>query len=46
MLYTEAAVSLAGLVAFLLFVAGVRRWWPTGWPDRVDSALPVPAPIE
>ena len=48
MLYTEAAVGLAGLVAFLLFMAAIKAWWPATWSQHVgDSALePVPAAIE
>lgn len=39
MLYTEAAVGLAGLVLFLLFYAGVNAWWPRHWPGHVNETL-------
>ena len=45
MLYTEAAVGLAGLVLFLLFAAAVKAWWPKRWPNHVsETVVEAPAP--
>ena len=48
MLYAEAVVGVAGLLLFLAFAAGVQRWWPARWAQRVEDipvnldALPKP----
>ncbi len=43
MLFTEAAVGMAGLVLFLGFLAAVRRWWPARWPQRVEDTIAAEA---
>lgn len=43
MLLTEAAVGLAGLALFLLFLAGVRSFWPKHLPEHVNDAVVAPA---
>lgn len=39
MLYTETVVGMAGLVLFLLFMWGVKSWWPKHWPQSVEETV-------